>query len=284
MFKRALAGILNRFGYEIRNISGIPEDRPPAWMLPDEELAEDDERPGECVSSAPEMVTGAHRPSRLVYRRRSFGEDTRIKYVASFLDVRGLRTLELGPCEAYWSVLLEKLGVRENLAIELRPENMAKCERLKALHHLDHTTFIEQNIESLYRGIETPAYSGPFDLVFCLGLLYHFPDPAKALTWCRSQAPRLFLGTHYFEPAESRRYIPEVFHETEYVEAGKTYRGMAFREGGIGDPISGASAFSFWPRQADLIAMVRDAGYTRVEVLGRDFVNRMPHLTLIAEA
>jgi hypothetical protein len=283
MIKSIISTFLNRMGYEVRNISGIPEDRPPAWTL-SEAQPDDDLIPGEWVSSAPEMVTHAHRPARLAYQRRNFGEDARIKYVASFLDLRGLRTLELGPCEGYWSILLEKMGVRENVAIELRPENLAKCQRMKDLHHLDRTSFVHQNIEHLYQGKESPAYRGPFDLVFCLGLLYHLPEPAKALAWSRSQAPRLFLGTHYYEPAEARRYIPEVFQKTEYIENGKTYRGMAFREGGLGDPISGASAFSFWPTQADLIAMVHDAGYSRVEVVGRDVLNRMPHVTLIAEA
>jgi hypothetical protein len=49
------------------------------------------------------------------------------------------------------------------------------------------------------------------------------------------------------------------------------------------DPVSGASPFSFWPKEADLISMLHDAGYRRVDVLGRDLLNRMPHITLIAE-
>jgi hypothetical protein len=51
----------------------------------------------------------------------------------------------------------------------------------------------------------------------------------------------------------------------------------------MADPFSGASAMSFWPYEADLIAMLHDAGYTRVEVIARDILNRMPHITLMAE-
>ncbi len=175
------------------------------------------------------------------------------------------------------------MGVLENVAIEVRPENLAKCQRIKELYRLDRTTFVLRNLEDLYEGRETLADPGPFDLVFCLGLLYHLPRPAMALRWMRSRAPRLFLGTHYVEPAEGRRYLPHVLRKAEYVEGGKTYRGMEYREGGMGDPISGASPASFWPIEADLVAMIRDAGYSRVEVLGRDLLNRMPHITIMAD-
>lgn len=283
LVKKAVGRLAHRLGYEIRNISGMPEDRAPAWMDVGGPLPEDDTIPGPWVSNVLEMVTHAHRPPRLAYHRRSFGEDPRIKYAAFFLDLRGLRTLELGPFEGYWTVLLEKMGVRENVAIELRPENLAKCRRIKELYGLDRSTFVAQNIEHLYDGMEPPGFQGPFDLVFCCGLLYHLPDPARALRWMRTQAPRLFLGTHYVEPAESRRYLPANFRPAESRDGSTTYHGMEYREGGLTDPISGASPASFWPREADLVAMVRNAGYSRVEVLGKDLLNRMPHITLIAE-
>jgi SAM-dependent methyltransferase len=282
--KRAVRGWLSRLGYEVRNVSGIPEDPPiPDWMHAKGPQPEDDLIPGSWYTNAIETVTQAHRPARLIYHRRPHGEDFRVKYVASFLDVRGMRILELGPCEGSWSILLEKMGVRENVGIELRPENLAKCLRIKDLHRLDRTSFLGQDIENLYNSREAPAYSGTFDLIFCLGLLYHLPEPAKALRWFRTQAPRLFLGTLYVEPAESRRYLPELFREAESRNGDHVYRGMEYREGGMADPFSGASAMSFWPYESDLIAMLHDAGYSRVEVIARDILNRMPHITLMAE-
>lgn len=140
MLKRAVKGALRKLGYELKNISGIPEDEVPAWTISPGTLPEDDVVPGLWVSSAIEMVTNAHRPAQNRYHRRVFGEDYRIKYVASFLDVRGLRVLELGPQEGYWSVLLEKMGVRENISVELRSENIQKCRRIKELHRLDPET------------------------------------------------------------------------------------------------------------------------------------------------
>ncbi|WP_406694883.1 hypothetical protein V5E97_27955 [Singulisphaera sp. Ch08] len=52
---------------------------------------------------------------------------------------------------------------------------------------------------------------------------------------------------------------------------------MEYRQGGLLDPISGASAFSFWPYEADLISMLRDAGYSQVHVLGKELLSRMLH-------
>lgn len=281
--KQTFKTIARRLGYDIRSVSGLTDTEPPAWTDVGLPLPEDPVIPGPWVSNVLEMVTHAHRPARLAYRRRHYGEDYRLKYVLIFLDLRGLRTLELGPYEGFWSVVLEKMGVRENVSIEVRPNNIAKCRRVKELYGLDRTTFVAQNIEDLYNGRESPRYSGPFDLVFCVGLLYHLPDPSKALRWFRSQAPRLFLGTLYVEPAESGRYAPELFRETIYHDGANSYRGREYREGGMADPVSGASPVSFWPDEPDLIAMLHDAGYTRVEILGRDLLNKMPHVTLLAE-
>jgi hypothetical protein len=283
ILKKTARGLARRLGFEIRSLRGLPDDPPLAWTDVAVPMPGDEAIPGPWVSNVLEMVTHAHRPARLAYHRRSYGEDPRIKYAAFFLDLRGLRVLELGPFEGYWTVLLEKWGVRENVAIELRPENLAKCRRVKEVYGLDRTSFVRQDIEHLYEGTEPPAYEGPFDLVFCCGLLYHLPEPAKALRWMRTQAPRLFLGTHYVEPAEARRYLAENFRPAELRDGPRAYRGMDYREGGLSDPISGASPTSFWPHEGDLVAMVRAAGYERVDVLGKDLLNRMPHITLIAE-
>lgn len=281
--RSAIRNLARRLGFEVINLRGIPRDLVPDWTVLAEGPARDAAVPGDWISGALDVSTRAHRPDPPRYRRLQLGEDTRLKHVAYFLDVRDLRTLELGPLEGFWSILLEKMGVRENVAIESRPENLARCERIKALHHLDRTRFVPGDIEQLADGRATADLGGPFDLVFCLGLLYHLPEPARALRWCRAQAPRLFLGTHYVEPGEPRRYLAANFVDGQYQADGQTYRGKTYREGGIGDPLSGMSPTSFWPFEADLIAMIRAAGYTRVHVLGKDLANRMPHITILAE-
>ncbi len=114
------------------------------------------------------------------------------------------------------------MGVRENIAIEARAENLRKCNRIKEKYGLEHTTFLQHDLEQLYSGQETPQFQGSFDLVFCLGVLYHVPDPAKALAWFRSQASALFLGTHYIEIEPTYPTLPTMAVGKKTYRLGKT--------------------------------------------------------------
>jgi methyltransferase family protein len=262
--------LLRSLGYEIHKISRDPST---ANTLP----PEDEIIRGPWLSDVLQMANRSYKPKILRYYRGKFGDDQRIKYLANFLDLRGLRTLEIGPLEGYHSVLLEKMGVKENVAIESRNENLKKCRRIKEKYGLDHTIFLLHDVARLYNGEEQAQFDGPFDLVFCLGVLYHVPEPAKALTWFRSQAKRLFLGTHYAN-AEDRRLDSLV-----YTHNGKNYRVKEFHESGLSDPLSGMSPISLWPYEKDLLAMIEDVGYSKISVLGKDLQNGHPHITIIAE-
>ena len=134
-------------------------------IAPDSEPPEDEVIRGPWMYHVLQMANRYYRPPTLRYHRSKFGEDKRIKYIAYFLDLRGLRTLEIGPLEGHHSVLLEKMGVQENVAIESRDENLRKCRRIKEKYGLDCTTFLQQDLEWLYSGQEKPQFDGPFDLV-----------------------------------------------------------------------------------------------------------------------
>ncbi len=247
-----------------------------ASVLPpsDGEPPEDESIRGPWIYHVLQMANQHYQPRTLRYHRTKYGEDTRIKYIAYFLDLRGLRTLEIGPLEGHHSVLLEKMGVRENVAIESRDDNLKKCLHIKEKYGLSRTTFLKHDLEQLYRGREKPQFNGSFDLVFCLGVLYHVPEPGEALAWFRSQANTLFLGTHY----------PELDQPSDatYCYNGKSYRVMEAPENDL-EAIRGMSPVSLWPYEADLIAMIGDVGYSRVSVLGKDLQNGVPHVTILAE-
>jgi len=96
------------------------------------------------------MSNRDYRPQVLHYHRRGFEEeDVRLKYIASFLDVRDQRIMEIGPLEAYYSILFEKMGVRENIAIESRTDNLGKCQRIKEKFKLNRTQFLQYDLERL---------------------------------------------------------------------------------------------------------------------------------------
>jgi hypothetical protein len=54
-------------------------------------------------------------------------------------NVRDQRVLEMGPLEGHHNIILEKMGVRENIALESRVDNLRKCNRIKDKYRLDCT-------------------------------------------------------------------------------------------------------------------------------------------------
>lgn len=267
MLGKSLQRMLRVLGYDVRRVSDWPKaDCPPPV---DEEIA------GPWMYHVLQMSNRSYSPPALCYRRGPFGDDHRLKYLLYFLDLRDWRVLEIGPLEGHHSLILEKLGVRETIAIESREDNLRKCNRIKQKYGLARTQYIMHDLEKLYTGVETPRFEGVFDLVFCLGVLYHVPEPAKALAWMRTRSSRLFLGTHYIDRIRTKPFV--------YRHEGVEYHGALHDEGGLRNPISGMSSKSFWPYEADLIRMIKDVGYKNVHVLGRDLQNGTPHITILAE-
>jgi SAM-dependent methyltransferase len=217
------------------------------------------------------------RPDTLSYSAPPEAEDKRIKYIAYFLDVRGWRVLELGPRTGHHSVLLDKLGAREIVGVEGRQENVEICNRTRDLYGLP-ALYVRQDLERLASGEEQPAFAPGFDLVFCLGLLYHLSDPAPLLRWAHTQAPRLFLGTHYYERRAESLFKPPAFTPTLY----QGRQAIRFRELGPDDPHGGMRTSSTWLGDDHLVELLRDVGYARVEVLGRDLAFGHPHVTILA--
>ena len=268
--KRLLKRGLRRLGFEVRR-AGALEQRAPSWV-PVTGDYQHTER----------MANRFYRPAQLGGQPMPRGGDERVKYLLYFLDVRGLRVLELGPRDGHHSIMLEKMGAREIVSIEGRRENLETCLRAKERYGLEKTTFYLGDIEELAAGRVEPPFAGTFDLVFCTGLLYHLTDPGRALEWCRRQAPALFLQTHYVEEAALERYWSSGFGDGVYRHRGHDYRVKLFRE--EADNIrSGLSEQSVWLYERDLLALIREAGFARVSVLGKDVHAGLPHITVLAE-
>ena len=229
---------------------------------------------------ASELMANRHRqPDELHYSAPPAAEDKRLKYIAYFVDVRGWRVLELGPRTGHHTVLLDKMGAREIVGVEGRQENVDLCNRTRDLYGLP-ATYVRQDVERLASGEEEPLYAPGFDLVFSLGVLYHLTDPAPVLQWGRTQAPRLFLGTHYYERRAKGWYKPPAFTPTRY----QGEDAMRFRERGLDDPHGGMQPSSTWLTEEHLVRLLHEAGYARVDVLGLDVAFGHPHITILASA
>ena len=143
--KALIKKTLARFGYAIRR-------------LPERDDSDDSPAPTDEVTAGPwfshalQMGNRYYRPKVLHYHRGEI-EDERLKYIAYFLHVRDQRILEIGPFEGYHSVVLEKMGVRENISIESRASVLRRNTSL-ATRTFSNTTLNAYTEERTYRASE----------------------------------------------------------------------------------------------------------------------------------
>lgn len=84
-----------------------------------------------------------------------------------------LRVLDLGVLEGLYTLELSLQGAREAVGIEARDANLVKSEFSREALALSNARFIKDDVRNL-----SEEKHGRFDLVLCLGLLYHLDEPA----------------------------------------------------------------------------------------------------------
>jgi SAM-dependent methyltransferase len=186
-------------------------------------------------------------------------EDARIeRFAAAFPDARSV--LELGSLEGAHSISLAR-RVEHVVAVEGRHESIARARFVQELLGVANVTFVEADLET------TPLEQfGRFDAVFCVGLLYHLPQPWLLLDQLAAVAPRVLLQTHYAASAEATvDGLP----------------GRRYREHGRRDPLSGLSPSSFWLTLPALTGRLEQGGYA-VELLEDDPSHRHGPIVTVA--
>ncbi len=121
----------------------------------------------------------------------------RLDYVAKRAKLQGANVLDIGCGGGLLSEALAKAGARVT-AIDLAPElvKVAKLHRLESQVAVDYRL---QSAESL--AAEQP---GAFDVVACMEMLEHVPDPVAIVAACATllkPGGRLFLSTLNRTPA-----------------------------------------------------------------------------------
>lgn len=108
----------------------------------------------------------------------------------------GLRVADLGCLEGGFAVAFAQRGA-DVVAVEARPENMAKCLLVKEHLELPNLSFVQADVKSF--GADS---FGTFDVVLAMGILYHLDDPVASLRdVAKATAGVLFVDTH-FAPAD----------------------------------------------------------------------------------
>jgi len=106
-------------------------------------------------------------------------------------DMRGLRVLDVGCSDGYFSFEMEKRGAKV-MAIDFVPENYTGFSVAKKILG----SSVEYRMENVYN--LSPETLGRFDVVLFMGVLYHLRNPLAGLDALRSvtrEGGQLFVGT-----------------------------------------------------------------------------------------
>jgi SAM-dependent methyltransferase len=175
--------------------------------------------------------------------------------------------LELGSLEGGHTFSLARHpSVKRVLGIEGRESNIHRAQFVQQLLKVDNVEFISANLEKA-----NLVSWGQFDAVFCVGLLYHLPDPLSLIEQISQVSKNLFIWTHYADPAKADKVV-------------NGYRGLLYQEYGMADSLSGMSAKSFWPTLEALTEMLNRYGFTTINIIEDNPLHpHGPSITLAAK-
>jgi SAM-dependent methyltransferase len=175
----------------------------------------------------------------------------------------GRRTtvLDLGCNEGGYAVEFARAGYQV-LGLEARKGNVEHCEWLKEKLGLAGLEFVCADAR------DAAAY-GTFDVVLCLGLLYHLDRPRSYLSDVLGPITRrlLLLNTHYVSPGAVQHHSLST-QATHDGASGRWYDD--YPESSSASEIEGAAwaswgnPRSFWLEKPDLLAAVQEAGFATV--------------------
>jgi tRNA (mo5U34)-methyltransferase len=109
-------------------------------------------------------------------------------------DLSGMRVLDIGCAEGFFSFEAERRGAREVIAIDSFTDSVRRFNIAKEARQSNATAFL-MNVYDLQ-----PNRLGTFDLVLFYGVFYHLKHPQHALERIRSVCTgSLLFQTHTYE-------------------------------------------------------------------------------------
>lgn len=191
---------------------------------------------------------------------------------AAGVPLSQLRILDLGAYECGFALELAAHGA-EVTAVEVREQHVAKGEFVRRARGLDNLTIVQGDIRELDRLVD-----GEFDVVLCLGLIYHL-DAQDAVGLLKTIARR----TRRFALIEGQISLSRA----EQVDVdGVEYSGRLYGENEA-DPGSGVRmSRAFWFTRPSLLRAISEAGFSTVAEVQLPYVAEVlpfeDHLTLLA--
>lgn len=195
--------------------------------------------------------------------------DYRIEFLRKLDPGRRRSILEMGCAEGYHTVQLASLFAQVT-AVEVRPKNVTGTLVNLFIHEIRNVRLLLGDVRDLGPSL------GVFDVLFHSGVLYHLMDPIEHLHRVGRLADAMLLETHYCVDGTSLARSDITFE-------GRSYRAHVWPEGGWGEAWSGVEPASRWLHRDALMQVVRDVGFTDVEVLADYDTQFGPRLGLWAQ-
>jgi tRNA (mo5U34)-methyltransferase len=118
----------------------------------------------------------------------------KLPYFGLPADLTGMRVLDIGCAEGFFSFEAERRGAREVIGIDSFPDSVRRFNILRAARQSNATAFL-MNVYDL-----EPKRLGTFDLVLFYGVFYHLKHPQYALERILSVCTGdLLFQTHMYE-------------------------------------------------------------------------------------
>jgi 2-polyprenyl-3-methyl-5-hydroxy-6-metoxy-1,4-benzoquinol methylase len=154
-------------------------------------------------------------------------------------------------------------------AIDSRIENVAKTVLRCYLY--GHSPDIRRcNVEVADELAQLPDV----DVVHHVGVLYHLVDPVAHLALLnRKVRLGLMLDTHVATAEQATETL---------ISGGKQYPCRRFNEGGVAEVFSGMYAHASWLTLETLVALLKDLGFARTEVLEQRAERNGPRVLIMA--
>lgn len=177
--------------------------------------------------------------------------------------VEGKSIADLGCLEGGYTLEFARMGMQA-FGLEVRQSNYDNCLEVKRRAGLANLSFAKDDCWNL-------AKYGPFDVIFCCGLLYHLDRPGEFIHLLGKQArDAVIINTHFaphdWYPMTAFKDVMGPLEKHEGVP-GRWYRE---HEGGTIDQLekmkwaSWTNRHSFWPTKEALLQLIQDAGFDLV--------------------
>lgn len=156
------------------------------------------------------------------------------------------RILECGCLEGgHTAVLASALPRAQIIAIDVRESSLQKAAWMMRWFDLSNVQLKQEDLSG-----DAPALQEKYDAIFCIGFLYHLPDPENFLARAARAALFLWLWT-------------VICAETEASVDLREYRGRMLPEFAE-HPLAGIRGDSFLPTLGSLNDMLWQAGYAKI--------------------